>query len=37
VHTGGDELVAPEGLAILQGNAGPAAPSLTGRHIAPKL
>ena len=36
-HAGGDQFVAAQHLAVLQGNAGPAAPSLTGRHITPKL
>jgi hypothetical protein len=37
LHTGGDELTSAQGLAILQRNPGPAAPTLTGRHITPKV
>ena len=37
LHAGVDEVVAAEGEATLQGDAGPTAPSLTRLHIAPKL
>jgi hypothetical protein len=35
LDAGGDEFVAAQDLAVLQRNARPSAPSLTGRHITP--